>query len=281
MSLHIACAVSARSPGLLLAVFLLYFQASFLEAQEPAGLATAALADSSFRWVSHEILGFRVNFVADSYALSHRDSLLARLPAALTHARELIDAPELSGPVDLFFLESRAQMEALIGFSATGFAEWSTQTVLLVTNEEWRAFERHEIMHVVAGQAWGRPAPGTAWLQEGLAQAADGECGEHSNADVMSALTGLHGWIPLDVMLTRFRDQPDLRAYLQAAAFVDYLLNRYGPKPLRDLWQRGANPDSTINGRTLAEIERDWKSQLTPDPVNPSRLTSIESKGCG
>lgn len=272
---------NARSRGLMLAVFLLYFQVPFLGAQEPVGLAAAALADSSFRWVSHEVPGFRVYFVSDSYALSHRDSLLARLPAALIHARALINAPELAGPIDLFFLENRAQMEDLVGFSATGFAEWSTRTVLLVTNPEWRAFERHEIMHVVAGQTWGSPAPGTAWLQEGLAQAADGECGEHANADVMSALTVLYGWIPLDVMLTRFRDQPDLRAYLQAAAFVDYLLNQYGSKLLRDLWQRRSDPDSMISGRTLAAIERDWKQQLTPGPVSPSRLTSIESKGCG
>ncbi len=154
--------------------------------------------------------------------------------------------------------------------------------MILVTNPEWRAFERHEIMHVVAYHAWGPAAPGTDWLQEGLAQAADGKCAGYSNADVILALTARHGWIPLDTMLTRFRSQPDLRAYLQAAAFVGYLLEQYGPMPLERLWRGGSNPDSPIQGRTLASLERRWREELQPgQEVSPRVLRAVESKGCG
>jgi hypothetical protein len=237
--------------------------------------------EHQFLWLRREAPGFRVYFVPGSYALAHQDSLLARLPAALTNARRLIDAPDLAGPVDVFFIENRAQMKALTGMSATGFAEASSRTVLLVTHSEWRSFERHEIMHVVAGQTWGPPGPDTAWLQEGLAQAADGRCAGYPNADMMMALAERHGWIPLGVMLTQFRQQPDLRAYLQAAVFVDYLLERFGLEPLRDFWRSGASPESRINGRTLAAIERDWKGQLRAGPVDPISLASVESRGCG
>jgi hypothetical protein len=254
----------------------------FAQAQKPAGLAAAALANPSFTWIRRDAPGFRVYFLAGSYAAAHQDSLLARLPPALGHARSIITAPALDGPIDLFFIESRAHMSVLIGGSATGFAQPSTRTVLLVTNPEWRAFERHEIMHVVAGQTWGPPAADTAWLQEGLAQAADGACAGYSNTDVMLALTQRHGWIPLDVVLTKFREQPDVRAYLQAAAFVDYLLGQYGPRPLERLWRRGARPDSLVSGDTLATHERRWKGHLTPrQDVEPSALAAIESKGCG
>lgn len=226
--------------------------------------------------------GFRVYFLPGSYAMSHRDSLLDRLPAALEHALALIDAPALAGPIDLFFIEDRTQMTALMGGRATGFAEPSTRTVLLVTNPQWRAFERHEIMHVVAARTWGSPAPGTEWLQEGLAQAADEKCAGYSNADVLLALTRRHGWIPLEAMLTRFRDQPDLRAYLQAAAFVDHLLRTYGPRPLRGLWRRGASRDSVIDGRTIAAIEQEWRQHLRQgQQVDPNTLVTVESKGCG
>src|SRR5215217_9005576 len=67
----------------------------------PAGLAAVALADSSFTWIRREAPGFRVYFLADSYAAAHQDSLLARLPPALAHARSLISAPALDGPIDL------------------------------------------------------------------------------------------------------------------------------------------------------------------------------------
>jgi hypothetical protein len=48
--------------------------------------------------------------------------------------------------MDVLFLETRFQMETLLGRRATGFAEPATGTVLLMTSPEWRAFERHEVM---------------------------------------------------------------------------------------------------------------------------------------
>jgi hypothetical protein len=256
--------------------------AGTLDAQAPAGLAASALANSSFRWIQRSTPGFRVYFLADSYPAAHQDSLLGRLPRALSHVESLIQAPELHAPIDLFFIESRAQMTALIGGRATGFAEPSTRTVLLVTNSDWRAFERHEIMHVIAQHAWGPPAPGDDWLNEGLAQAADGRCAGYPNAEVALALAARHGWIPFDTLLTRFRAQPDLRAYLQAAAFVDYLLRRYGATAVAHLWQRGSRSDSQIDGQSLAAIERHWRNHRRPRrPLTAHTIAAVESKGCG
>jgi hypothetical protein len=253
-----------------------------LEAQAPAGLAASALADSSFTWIRRSIPGFRVYFLADSYPAAHQDSLLERLPHALSHAHALIKAPELHAPIDLFFIESRAQMTALIGGRATGLAQPSTRTVFLVTNPHWRAFERHEIMHVIVQHAWGPSAPGNDWLNEGLAQAADGMCAGYSNADVALHLAARHGWIPLDTLLTRFRDQPDLRAYLQAAAFGDYLLERYGAAAVAQLWRLGSHPNSRIGGQTLAAIERRWREELRPRrQVTAHTVAAVEAKGCG
>jgi hypothetical protein len=274
--------VQARSFTLLLTLSLSSSPALSLQVPAPGGLAASALADSSFTWVRRSAPGFRVYFLADSYPAAHQDSLLARLPPAVAHTRALIDAPPLIAPFDLFFIETRAQMAALIGGRATGFAQPSTRTVFLVTNPGWRAFERHEIMHVVAQHAWGPPAPGNDWLQEGLAQAADGVCAGYSNGDVMLGFTARHGWIALDTMLTRFRAQPDLRAYLQAAAFVDYLLRQYGPAPLAELWRTGSRPDSLIHGISLAVLERRWRQQLRPGrEVSSTTLAAVESNGCG
>ena len=94
-------------------------------------------------------------------------------------------------------------------------------------------------MHVIAGQAWGQAGPNTDWLVEGVAQAADGRCGSYSNADVLIGLATRRGWIPFSSVLTNFQALPDLRAYLHAAGFVDYLL-RLGPPCLPIArWQGG------------------------------------------
>jgi hypothetical protein len=252
------------------------------QAQAPVGLAASALTAPGFSWIHRSAPGFRVYFLADSYPAQHQDSLLSRLTPAARHAERLLDAPPLRHPIDLFFVESREQMTALVGGRATGFAQSSARAVFLMTNPGWRAFERHEIMHVIAGQAWGPPGPNTDWLQEGLAQAADGHCGGYSNAGVLLALTTRHGWISLADVVTRFRSQPDLRAYLQAAVFADYLLQRFGAASLERLWGQGVTVETTMEGRVLAAIEHDWRAGIA-GVAQPSReeLSIIEPKGCG
>jgi hypothetical protein len=269
------------TPAATIYLILLAF-AKPIQAQAPAGLAAAALAHPAFSWLSRSAPGFRVYFLADSYPAQHQDSLLARLPPAARYARQLLGVEALTDPIDLFFVESRAQMTALVGGRATGFAQPSARAVFLMTNPTWRAFERHEIMHVIAGQSWGRPGANTDWLQEGLAQAADGRCAGYSNAGVLLALTARREWIPFADVVTNFRAQPDLRAYLQAAVFVDHLLGRLGPVRLKRMWQGGTAVDMEVDGRKLSAIEAEWRAGLR-DSIQPSpeELSVIESKGCG
>jgi hypothetical protein len=262
----------------------LLFLVTGAQGQDPApqGLAAAALANEDFSWIHRDAPGFRVRFLADSYPARHQDSLSARLPAALEHAHRLLELETSPGPTDLFFVETRPQMEALVGGRATGFAQPSARAVFLMTNPEWRAFERHEIMHVVSGQAWGRALPGNDWLQEGLAQFADGFCAGYQNTDIALALAERHGWIPFADVLTRFRQQGDLRAYLQAASLVKHLHERYGPAALKRLWLEGVTPETRIEGVLLTDIEARWRRELKPSRIPPAAtLAVIEDKGCG
>lgn len=251
-------------------------------AQEPAGLAASALANQRFEWQRRDTTGFRVYFAAGTYAARHQDSLLARLPSALDHARGILGTQSPDGPLDLFFVESRDDMAELIGGRATGFAHRAARAVFLVTNPAWRAFERHEVMHVVAWHAWGPPAAGNDWLEEGLAQAADGRCDDYSNEIALRGLVRRHGWVPFDAVLRDFRQQPDLRAYLQAAAFVDYLLRTHGVQALATIWRQGSSADTVLAGRSLLAIEADWRSHVAvgahPDD---DALNRIEADGCG
>ena len=173
-------------------------------------------------------------------------------------------------------------MAQLIGGRATGFAHQSARAVFLMTNPSWRAFERHEIMHVVAWHAWGPPAAHTDWLQEGLAQAADGRCGGYTNEAALRGLTAQKGWISLDDMLANFRGQPDLRAYLQAAAFSRYLLDTYGAPVLEQLWRKGTRPDTLIGDQPVSIIEQEWRALASGgETPPPAALARIHSDGCG
>jgi hypothetical protein len=253
-----------------------------LAAQPPAGLGASALTRPDFTWSMDSVPGVRAYFLRGTYADIHRDSLLRRLPDAVAHARAMIAAPAAPGPIDVFFVERREQMQALTGANATGFAHTSARAVFLVTNPDWRAFERHEIMHVVSVQAWGRDGMSKAWLLEGLAQAADGSCGGHTNEAIAIALASRSGWIDLATLVHRFREQSDLRAYLQAAAFTDYLLRNAGVEPLRELWVAEADTSTRVRGRTLADWEREWRGTLARSSGVPaSTIERVELKGCG
>ncbi|HKG34482.1 MAG TPA: hypothetical protein VKB22_12140, partial [Gemmatimonadales bacterium] len=91
-----------------------------------------------------------------------------------------------------------------------------------------------------------------------------------------------HGWIPLSSVIGAFRQQPDVRAYLQAAAFTDHLLKHYGSEALRRLWRKGSSPDSMIGGRSLSAIKEEWKGKLAAEhSMSSSTLARVESNGCG
>ncbi len=266
-------------PRLQLVLLLLGSLAPPLAAQR---LADQALADTTFEWITRAAPGFRVHFAADTYAAAHQDSLVARLGPALAADRALIDAPGDPEPIDVFFIESRDQMRRAVGYGVTGFADTQGRGVFLVTNPDWRAFERHELMHVVAVDRWGRAAAGNDWLLEGLAQMADGHCGGHTNTAVMLGLVARHGWIPLDTMLTAFRQQNDLRAYLQAAAFSGWLREHAGVAALQTAWQQPDTPAMALARRPLAAWWADWRAQLDGSTaVSSAELDRIEAGGCG
>ncbi len=251
--------------------------------QAPQGLARRALADSSFTWITRRAPGLRVHFLAGSYAAEHQDSLMARVAAARAHDLALLGEERYDPTLQLFFLQDRPQMEHLLGMRATGFADMQNGSVFLMTNPDWRAFERHEVMHVLATQLWGRPAEPSAWIQEGLAQFADGACGGYPIDPVVVGLAGGRGYVPMDTLTTRFRRLDDLTAYLQAASFVGYIYRRYGRDVVRDAWRRGLDSAARALHRTPSELRGEWMGGLpTPgDGPPPGEIERIRSKGCG
>jgi hypothetical protein len=252
-------------------------------AQQPTGLARSALDDSSFTWIARQGPGLRVYFLEGSYAAAHQDSLIARVAAARAHDLAILGAARYDSTLHVFFVEQRPQMERLVGMRATGFAERATGSIFLMTNPDWRAFERHEIMHVLAAQRWGLPAEPSAWIQEGFAQFADGACGGYPIDPVVVGLAADRGYVPLDTLTTRFRQLNDLTAYLQAASFVGYVYRAYGRDAVRAIWQRGLGPAAKALGRTPEELYDHWKHTLPQEGTHPTtaELAAIRSKGCG
>jgi hypothetical protein len=254
-----------------------------LQSQEPTGLAANALADLEFTWIHRSAPGFRIHFLAGSYPAGHQDSLVARVTAAKMHALSILGVDEFGATLDVFFVERRPQMEALIGARATGFADMNARAVFLMTNPEWRAFERHEVMHVLARQLWGPPAEPSAWIQEGLAQFSDGHCAGYPNEQVLIALLGDSGLTSLDTLVTQFRQLNDLTAYLQAASFVGYIYRTSGRDGLRALWSKGEDGAMPQLHRTLRQLHVAWRRSLPTRGNLPTNdeVERVRQRGCG
>lgn len=247
-----------------------------LGAQEPAGLGRAALDNPAFTWLDRTTPALRLHFLADSYPALHQDSLARLTTAGRAHGLALLGVEDFPAPIDVFFIESRDQMNALVGFPVTGFAHRDARAVFLVTNPDWRAFARHELMHVLVHQLWGPAARPDAWIVEGLAQFADGRCGPYTNDDVAHALGARSGYVPFDTLVARFRQLNDLTAYLQAASMIGHLYETRGREAVRRVWTRGV-------GALPAGFERSWREWLAARarPVAPADLDVIAAKGCG
>jgi len=249
----------------------------------PRGLGLTALAYPGFHWISRSAPPFRVYFLEDSYAAAHQDSLLTRVDSASSHAFEVLGLQQDTTTIRVFFLETRLQMATLLGRRATGFAEPATGTVLLMTNPDWRAFERHEIMHVVSERSWGPADAGADWLREGLAQFADGRCGRYSNEQAAGGLAAEDGWIPLESLVGNFRALPDLTAYLQAASLAGYIHRVYGIRGLRAMWRGGPREFERVTGHSLTRLERDWRVAMAAVSAGPGpdEVARLRERGCG
>lgn len=251
--------------------------------QPPRGLARTALDHPGFRWIPRSAPPFQVYFLSGSYSATRQDSLIARLQSAQENAFELLGLSRDTTQLQVFFLETRLQMETLLGRRATGFAEPTSGTVLLMTNADWRAFERHEVMHVVAERNWGPAAGESEWLREGLAQFADGRCGRYGNEHVANGLAAEDGWIPLDRMVRDFRSLPDLKAYLEAASLAGYIHRVYGVAALRAMWQGGPAEFERTTGHSLQRLEHDWQEAMATISARPGpqEIAMIRKRGCG
>jgi hypothetical protein len=227
--------------------------------------------------------GFRIHFLAGSYPAAHQDSLIGRTVAAKMHALSLLGAEAFDQTLDVFFVETRPQMEALIGARATGFADMEGRGVFLMTNPEWRAFERHEMMHVLARQLWGSPAEPSAWIQEGLAQFTDGYCAGYRNEQVLVALAVDSGLTDLETLVTQFRRLNDLTAYLEAATFVGYIYRTAGRDGLRALWSNGEDGAVSRLPRSLRELHVEWRRSLPTRGKLPTdrEVERVRQRGCG
>jgi hypothetical protein len=252
--------------------------------EQPAhGLARLALDNPAFHWLTTETEHAEVHVEVGSFAAGRMAELEKRVESARAHDLEMLGEREFEPRIHVFYVESRERMKRLVGYPVTGWTEAESGTTVLVASEDWSPFERHEIMHVLSLTVWGPPREPGDWLQEGIGAAAEDRCGAYAGRQFAAGLARRGEIIPLSTLISAFRREDDLVAYLEAGSLVTYLLETYGLASLWKLWHDGAGAAPAAFGKPLEEIELDWRRwlDLTPDPAPDVDLERISDKGCG
>jgi hypothetical protein len=248
-----------------------------------AGLARAVLEDGRFSWNSQCEGSVCLHCKRGSFAERHRAVLLRSAEVARSRALEFLAVPSYERRLDVFYVDSREEMEQLVGSPVNGLADWSSCAAYLVCTPDWRSFDQHEIAHVLSVDLWGYPKKPSRWLLEGVAVYVDGWCREYSVDDVALYLARADSLPSLDQLSTGYEGLGEVRAGIAAASLVGYIRSEFGVDALRELWARGVGDVDEVLGVSGTELESEWMRHVLEHEDGGVEVDwqTIEDSGCG
>ncbi len=254
-------------------------QASISVVVEPRENLPKAEANAS--WVSVSNACCTVHVVSDTAAQRDIDKLLPIIDAAFTQAAAMMDEP-LNDPYDVFLVDrvigqgGYAIDSMVVSYLDRNYAGGGLNEVMV-----------HEAVHLIDQQF----APDRiTFLSEGLAVwVAGGHYQQEDLGQRMAALVELGLDIPLPNVIENFQAIQHEIGYLEAASFVSYLIETYGWPRVRDFYAATTADDGyalagaiSANlqghfGKSLEEVEADWREYLLGFPRDRSVLTNLEA----
>lgn len=254
----------------------------YLAPGEPTPFVESVISNDEFEWETTRTRRFTIYYEVGSHASHHLGFIRESAEAAVDRALQLLDEAEYERGTRLFMVSTRDRMKTLVGARYKGLAEAHDDALLLVFNEDVRPYFRHEIMHVISINLWGDPIP---WIREASAVYADGNCLSYENPmhTISAYMMGEDLLFSLDEIINTFEGcarENDLVAYLQAASFFEYLVDRFGMDNMKRLWLNATEIEATL-GVPLEELEKDWRGHLASIDASDVDWEELIDRGCG
>jgi hypothetical protein len=245
-------------------------------AHVPLGITRVALENDGFAWRSLESESVRMHGPAGA----DLGAFGVRANDAIAANAALLGASGYEPVTDIFLVDTREELQALAGMSAAGFSDPLAGAIVLTRRGESTSALRHELMHVMSVRILGEPSTPWAWLLEGIATHAGGECAGRSLHDVVAYMKQEGMLLPLATLLNEFHQHSDLVTYLQAGSFTEYLVETHGAALFRDVWARGLDAAFRDAGLDTAAEESRWLDTLRTS-ATAGDWARIRSSGCG
>ncbi len=242
---------------------------------------TAALSpiEQNAAWQTRETAFANIHFVSGTTADLDQELLVEAVDAGVQGAAAILDIIP-NRKLDVYFIDrvigqgGYAGGSIVISYPGRNYAGGSLEAVLL-----------HESIHIL-DEALINGAEYRFWT-EGLAVWGTGGHYKTENLDQRAAALLLESnrYIPLDILIDDFYPAQHEVGYLQAGAFVKYMVDNYGWDRMQSFYgnlqdtAEDQAPSDAISkttaayfGKTLQQLEQDWHSYLRAQPSSDDAL---------
>lgn len=220
----------------------------------------------SAEWTTFDSASYTLYARPGSFWAAESARLADVLEHQYAHAAALLNIP-VGGRISMFLYNAGSEVNPPLPGTRSGVAFPDTNAVHAVCTPpndiNLRALLMHEANHVIMQNGLGRA--GTNFMNEGLASALVSD----AYGDAGPAL--LHRWaannrarlIPLATLVDDNKwDSNSNDGYRTSASFLAYLLARYGPAPLKQVYharsQDFARRIQEVYGKSLEALEAEW-----------------------
>jgi hypothetical protein len=226
--------------------------------------ADRVLRKKMYKWTKIETQDYNLYIQSPSYADSAQDVTSQLAQKAYKSSLKTLLLPQYPKKLQLFVINSREDMHKLTGVRGNGSAFPSTQMAIVVRSAKIDALTCHELIHVMAINSWGRTE---SWINEGLAVYADSLWWGQSIHSIAHYLYKKDLLPPVKQMFSYFRDVNSLISYPMTGSFCKYLISEYGMESFKMLWKKGHKQLPTIYGKSVEELEADWKKVIQKESL--------------
>jgi hypothetical protein len=242
---------------------------------------TLAPNERNATWVTAETNCCTVHVVSGTAAYRDLPELLVRVDTAVQQAALRLEE-ELSRKIEIYLIDrvigqgGYAGNAVVISYLDRQYASQGFDQVLI-----------HEAVHLIDRQF----APERiTFMAEGLA--VWGSSGHYKPEDIdqrAAALVAINQYVPLAELIDNFYPVQHEIGYLEAAGFVNYLINTYGWPLFKEFYADVTAEDATtmsgavdLNlqqyfGITLAQAEADWLAYLATLPEDRDVLIDLQT----
>ena len=213
-----------------------------------------------------------IHFRSNSYAARTLPQISEAADSARTRVLAFLQLRD-PAPIEVFFVDSREEMQTLVGRPIGGMVQSGERTAILVYSETYSPFLTHELTHLYTHHHWGAPRAGR-WISEGMAALAAGDCQGRSIAALVKGLNDDGKLRPWPQLITTFDSIDEIAGNLQAASMVEFMRQERGLRSVREVWMKE-------DWQPAPQLDSAWLASVRRTPVS-ARLDvgRLRERGC-